>query len=161
MFHYDSIHDYHFIIEQFAKNIDAQFECLVENAEKYITFSVPISKELDNDKAITYKLKFNDSFRFMSTSLSDLVDNLSEIYSKKSKDKNCKSECDLIGLKNNKLYCRCKECNKRWLKPVKGLIKKYPSLYQFCKDEINKFNLLLRKCFYPYEFMDSGERFDD
>ena len=33
VFHYDSIHDYHFIIEQFTKNIDAQFECLVENAE--------------------------------------------------------------------------------------------------------------------------------
>ena len=104
VFHYGSIHDYHFIIEQFAKNIDGQFECLVENTEKYITFSVSNSKELDNDKAITYKLKFIDSFRFMSTSLSDLADNLSEIYSKKSKDKNCKSKCDLIGLKNNKLY---------------------------------------------------------
>ena len=74
-------------------------------------------KLLHKINKLLHKLKFNDSFRFMSTSLSDLVDNLSEIYSKKSKDKNCKSECDLIGLKNNKLYCRCKECNKRWIKP--------------------------------------------
>ena len=36
--------------------------------EKYITFSVPIKKECDNGKTITHKLKFIDSFRFMSTS---------------------------------------------------------------------------------------------
>ena len=66
---------------------------------KYITFSVPIKKELDNGKTITYKLMFIDSFRFMSTSLSKLVDNLSEIYSKKVRDKNCQSECELKGLK--------------------------------------------------------------
>ena len=32
-----------------------------------LIFAVPIKKELDNTKAITYKLKFIDSFRFMST----------------------------------------------------------------------------------------------
>ena len=47
-----------------------------------ITFSVPIKKELDNGKTITYKLKFIDSFRFMPTSLSSLVHNLSKIYKK-------------------------------------------------------------------------------
>ena len=35
----------------------------------------------------------------MLTSLSKLVDNLSEIYSKKCRDKNCKSECEFKGLK--------------------------------------------------------------
>ena len=45
--------------------------------EKYITFSVPIKKECDNGKKIAYKLRFIDSFRFMSTSLSELVDNMS------------------------------------------------------------------------------------
>ena len=34
---------------------------------------MPIKKELDNDKTITYKLKFIDSFRFMATSLSNLI----------------------------------------------------------------------------------------
>ena len=52
---------------------------------KYITSSVPISKELDNSKTITYKLKVIDSFRCMSASLSSLVDNLSEIYKKECK----------------------------------------------------------------------------
>ena len=52
------------------------------SAEKYVTFSVPIKNELDNVKIVTCKLKFIDSYRFMSTSLSDLVDNLSEILKK-------------------------------------------------------------------------------
>ena len=79
VFHNGSTYDYHFIINKLAKEFDGQLECLGENTEKYITFSVPISKELDNGKTVTYKLKFIDSFRFMSTSLSSLVDNLSEI----------------------------------------------------------------------------------
>ena len=35
----------------------------------------------------------------MSNSLSSLVDNLSEIYSKKCRDKNGESKCDFMGLK--------------------------------------------------------------
>ena len=46
--------------------------------EKYISFSVPIKKECDNGKIITCNLKFISSFRFMPTSLSDLVDNILE-----------------------------------------------------------------------------------
>ena len=46
--------------------------------QKCIAFSVPISRELDNGKTITYRLKFIDSFRFMWTSLSSVVDNLPE-----------------------------------------------------------------------------------
>ena len=45
---------------------------------KIYYISVPIKEELDNSKTITYKLKFIHSFRFMSTSLSSLVDNLSD-----------------------------------------------------------------------------------
>ena len=47
--------------------------------EKYITFSVPIKKELNNGRTVTYKLQFIDSCRFMQSSLSDLVDNTFEI----------------------------------------------------------------------------------
>ena len=39
---------------------------------------MPISKELDNGKTVRYRLKFIDSFGFMSTWLSSFVDNLSE-----------------------------------------------------------------------------------
>ena len=39
-----------FIIYELSKEFEGQFECLGENAEKYITFSVPVKKELDNAK---------------------------------------------------------------------------------------------------------------
>ena len=80
MFHNDSTYDYHFIIKQLAKEFGSKFECSGENTDKYITFSVPNSKQLNHGKTITYKLKLIDRFKFMSTSLSKLVDNLSEIY---------------------------------------------------------------------------------
>ena len=81
--HNGSIYDYHFIIKEIAEEFEGEFECLGENTEKYITFSVPIKKEIrekdkdGNDKIIkiSYKIKFIDSFRFTSTSLSNLVDN--------------------------------------------------------------------------------------
>ena len=34
-------------------------------------------------------------------------------------------------------------------------------LHQFCNGDLNKFVLLLRKGVYPYEYMDSWERFDE
>ena len=79
VFHNGSTYDYHFIIRQLAKEFKGNFDCLGENTEKYITFSVPIKKELKNGKVIIYKLKFIDSYRFMSTLLSSLIDNSTEI----------------------------------------------------------------------------------
>ena len=58
VFHNGSTDDCCFIINKLAKEFYGQLECLGENTEKYITFSVPISKKLDNGKTITYKLKF-------------------------------------------------------------------------------------------------------
>ena len=52
VFHDGSAYDSHFIINELAKEFYGQLEFLGENTEKYITFSVPISKELDNCKKI-------------------------------------------------------------------------------------------------------------
>ena len=82
VFHNGSTYDYHFIIKKLVKEFKDNFDCLGENTEKYFTFSVPIKKERDNDKAIIYKLKFINSYRFMSSSLSSLINNLSEINKK-------------------------------------------------------------------------------
>ena len=82
VFHNGSTYDYHFIIKQLAREFKGNFECRWENTEKYITFSVPIKKEHEIGKTTTYKLKFIDSCRFMQSSLSNLVDNLSEINNK-------------------------------------------------------------------------------
>ena len=80
VFHNGSIYDYHFIIRELVKEFEGNFDCLGENTEKYITFSVPLKKKIENKNVeITYKITFIDSFRFMSSSLSKLVDNLSEV----------------------------------------------------------------------------------
>ena len=50
---------------------------------------------------------------------------------------------------------------KKLLKPINQLIKKFPNVYQFCNGDTNKFVLLLRKGVYPYEYMDSQERFNE
>ena len=128
VFHNGSTYDYHFIIKQLAREFKGYFHCLGENTEKYITFSVPIKKVLDNDndndkkngkgkkaKTITYRLRFIDSCRFMQDSLSNLVDNLSEV-----NNKNLKISHDT-------------------------LIKKFYNTYQLCDNDFDKFNLLLRK----------------
>ena len=41
VFHNGSTYDYHFIIKQLAREFRYYLECLGENTEKYITFSVP------------------------------------------------------------------------------------------------------------------------
>ena len=165
VFHNGSTYDYHFIIKELAKEFNGQFECLGENTGKYITFSVPIKKELDSSKAVTYKLKFIDSFRFISSKLSDLINNLSEIYSEECRRckerKKIKSVCNLIGPKNNKFHYKSNNYKKRWLIPISGFIKKFPNTYKFCNNDINKFCLLIKKGVYPYEYVDSWERFDE
>ena len=75
--------------------------------------------------------------------------------------KNIKSECEFIGLKNNRLNYRCKECKETSTKLINGLIGKFPRIYQFCNDDLNKFVLLLRKGLYPYEYINSWERFSE
>ena len=44
--HNGSTYDYHFLIKELTRKTKGRLECLGENAEKYITFIVPIKKEL-------------------------------------------------------------------------------------------------------------------
>ena len=102
--HNGSKYDYHFIIRELAEEFKGQFECLGENTEKYITFSIPIKKENDDGKTITYKIKFIDTCRFMQRKLSGLADNLSEINNKDCKKcmerkKKLDRNVNLLGLK--------------------------------------------------------------
>ena len=101
----------------------------------------------------------------MQSKLSDLADNLSEINNKDCKKcmerKKIRSECEFIGLKDNRLNYKCKECNETSAKSVNDLIEKFPRTYKFCNGNLNKFVLLLRKGVYPYEYMDSWERFNE
>ena len=65
VFHNGSTYNYHFTIKELAKEFEGNFECLGENTEKYITFSVPIKRKIDNKNLeITYKIKFIDSYSY-------------------------------------------------------------------------------------------------
>ena len=74
----------------------------------------------------------------MGYSLSTLVDNLSEI--------------------NNKEHENSFIDKKRLYNP---LIERFYNIYQLSNKDINKFDLLLRKGVYPYEYMDSWKRFNE
>ena len=131
VFHNGSTYDYHFIIKELVKEFDGNFECLGENTEKYITFSVPIKKKIENKNIeITYKIKFIDSYRFMAMPLSKLIDNLSEgIHNNKCAD--CKSFLDYIKTKNEKLILKCFNCETYYRKKFnKELIKRFASTYE-------------------------------
>ena len=77
LFHYGSVYDHYFIIKYLARERKDNFECLGENTEKYIGFTVPFKKVI-NEKKSKYKIRISDSYRFMQDSLSNLVDNLSK-----------------------------------------------------------------------------------
>ena len=67
-----------------------------------------------------------------------------------------------MSVKDDQLVFRCFECKKNYKKDFnKELIKRFASIYEFCNKDINKFILLLRKGIYPYEYMDSCDRFDE
>ena len=155
VFHNGSKCDYHFIIKELVKEFEGNFECLGENTEKYITFSVPLKKKIENKNIeITYKIKFIDSYRFMSSSLSKLVDNLYEgIHNNKCAE--CESCLDFVRItKNEKLIFKCFNYEQYYNKKFnKDLIKRFTGTYEFCNKDLNKFILLLRKGVYPYEYM--------
>ena len=157
IFHNRSTYNYHFIIKELACEFDGNFECLGENTEKYITFSVPIKKKMD----ITYKIKFIDSFRLMATSLSKLVDNLTDnIHNDKCIK--CKSNLCFVRAINEKLIFKCIDCEKEYEKDYnKELLERFANTYKFCDNDLNKFIMLLRKGVYPYEYIDGWDKFNE
>ena len=133
---HNASYDTHCIIYQLAEEFKGELNCIGDNMEKYITFSEPIKEECDGDKIITRNLRFIDSFRFMSTSLSELVDNMSGIFNS-IECKSCiektkiNSKCCFVGLNNNRLIYRYKKCKEEWKRPINELIENFPGIYQF------------------------------
>ena len=166
VFHNGSRYYYHFIIKGLVEESEGDFECLGENKEKYITFSVPIKEESNEDSTIIYRIKFIDSFRFMSTFLSTLVNNLSNKIIENGKCVDCKSCLEFIKIRNSgRRIFECFDCKRRYQKDIddetlKKLKKNFRNTYNFCNKDINKFSLLLRKGVYPYEYMNDWDRFN-
>ena len=82
LFHNGIVYDYHFIIKYLAREFKGNFECFVENTDKYISITVPFKKGINDDEEIKYRMRISDSCRFIQDSLSTLVDNLPELKNK-------------------------------------------------------------------------------
>ena len=114
VFHNRCKYDYHFIIKELPEEFKTQVTCLEESSKKYITFTVPIEKEVkrinkngkETTKDISYILQFFDSARFMPSSLSNLVNNSTEgIHRIKCKFGHDDKKCETCGIRYK--YCNC------------------------------------------------------
>ena len=130
----------------------------LKSHEKVCTIEKEVTKiDKDGNKSgvtISYRIKFIDSARFMATSLSNLVDNLTEgIHKIKCKD--CDRFLEYESVKDNLIKYKCLSCNKDYSsKTDEEFKKRFKNTFKFSNNDINKFILLLRKGFYPYKYMD-------
>ena len=125
-------------------------------------------------KNISYILQFIDSARFMASSLSNLVNNLSEgIHIIKSKyghnDKKCETcrikykywTCFLeyTNFKDDLIGYKCLCCNKNYQQKFDEKLKeRFFNTYKFSNHDNNKFILLLQKGVYPYGYTGDWEK---
>ena len=85
-FHIRPNYDYNFIIKELAEEFKKRFTCLGENTKKCTTFAVRIWKgatRTDKNgeeitKNMSYILQFSDSAEVVTSSLSNLFNNLSD-----------------------------------------------------------------------------------
>ena len=93
----------------------------------------------------------------MSTSLSSLVDNLSDgFHCNKCID--CRSSLDYMITRDDQLIFVCFQCKKNDQKDFnKDLINRFANTCEFCNEDIKRLILLLRKGIYPYEYRQLGK----
>ena len=82
IFHNLQGYDAHLFIKQLAK-LEGNLDCIPSTEEKYISFSKTIKvgeyKHINGDVLpINFEIRFLDSFKFLQTSLANLVSNLSQ-----------------------------------------------------------------------------------
>ena len=113
----------------------------------------------------------------MASSLSKLVNNLSKgLHGVKCKLEHDDKKCETCGIKYR--HCeyffeytnfkddlteyKCLSCNKIYQRKFNEKLKeRFFNTYAFSNHVNNKFILLLRKCVYPYEYMDDWEKFNE
>ena len=100
---------------------------------------MPIKKKRIDKKTIASKIKFIDSERFMSRSLSSFVNDF--------KDCECRFKHETI-----------KNYEKEFDEDLK---KRFTNTYKFCTSDFNKFGLLWQEGIYPYEYMKGCEKLSE
>ena len=181
-FHSGSKYDNNFIIKELTEEFKIKFTCLGKYTKKHITFTVPIVKEVTRiDKTgeeitrnISYILQFIDSAKFMRSSWLNLLNNRSELI--KCKFGHNDNNCETFGIKYNYFVCflefktfkddlikfKCLCCNKNYQHKFDENVKEqFFNTYRFSNYNNNKFNLLLQKDVYPYEYIDYWEKFNE
>ena len=158
IFHNLRGYDSHFIMQEIGhivkdyeytnkdgKKCQMNINAIPNNMEKYLAFM------LGNH------LTFIDSFQFMGSSLEKLVKNITKC----DKCKTCKpDDCMKLNI-NYKAYIPCGECqnckniDKDCINPKYDELKYTSKIF---KD--NKLDLMARKGVYPYDYMDSFEKFN-
>ena len=125
---HNASYDTHFILNQLAIEFEDELNCVGDNMEKHITFSVPIILNLVKN---TYGI-------FNSIECKSCIEKIK-----------INSECCYVRLKNNRLIYKCKEYKGEWKRPLNKLFEKFSSIYQFCEGDLNRFVLSLRKGVFP------------
>ncbi|KYN29965.1 hypothetical protein ALC57_00581 [Trachymyrmex cornetzi] len=132
VFHNLSGYDAHFIIKEIATAYDGHVELLPITKEKYISFTKHVDSTKDNNtnnfQRNCVKLRFIDSFKFLSTSLEKLAS-----YLDKNKLKIVRSEFTTLSDEEFELLTR------------KGV---FPYEYVDCVDKLNERCLPPRESFY-------------
>ena len=146
---------------KFIDNMRSMMTSLSQSINKISKIDRKISqidkKEPDN--------KFIDNMRSMMASLSLSIDKVSSIDKKIVKmdkkeleNKSIDNMRPMVALLSQSID-KVSEIDRKISNAA--LIEKFPNTYQLCNKDLNKFVLLLRKGVYPYEYMDSWERFNE
>ena len=90
-----------------------------------------IKKEKKSQKTISYRLQFADSAKFLASSLSNLVINLSE------RILNCDCFLEYTNIKDNLIEYKCLCCNKNYQKFDEILKKIFANTYTFSIHNLN------------------------
>ena len=140
---------------KFIYNICSTLFSLKQSIDKVSEIDSKIA-QIDNKEPDN---TFTDSTRSMVSSLSQSLDKISKIDNDISKiDNNFVSNMrPMISLLSQSIN-KVSEINNKISHDE--LIKKFPNTYQLCNNDRNKFDLLLRKGVYPYEYMDCRKRFE-
>ena len=108
---------------------------------------------------------FIGNMRFMIASLSSSIDKVSEIDKKimhvneKEPENKFRDTMRSMADSLSQAIDKVSEIDRKI--SYNSLIEKFYNTYQLCNNDLHKFALLLRKSVYPYEYMDSGERFKE
>ena len=164
VFHNLAGYDCHLFIKKLASSIPGELKCIPSNEEKYISFSkeIKVGEFIDKKgktREVKRELRFIDSYKFMGSSLKDLTDNLvKDLCHECSRldAKTCKADC--MNRKGDKCKCKanCKECENRKFKKGDEMCKNLNYIYTG-----EKRDLLLRKGVYPYDWVDSIDKFSE